>query len=114
MRLKEHFHWLVLQTVVTPVAGQMLYYPMLEEFVATLREALRKGELNSTFRYGFCNLSRYDFSRCKVSSSSSSSSYLSEFNLGFFLWSSMEQLELKGELKAKVKHFLIYTLDHAQ
>ena len=29
MRLKEHFHWLVPQTVVTQVAGQMLHCAIL-------------------------------------------------------------------------------------
>ena len=49
--------------VATQVAGQMLRYA---KSAATLGEALRKVELNSTFRNGFCNLSRYVFGRCKV------------------------------------------------
>ena len=32
----EHFHWLVPETVVTQVAGQMLHYAMIENFVAVL------------------------------------------------------------------------------
>ena len=65
VRLKEHFHWLVPQTVVTQVAGQILYYAMIEKIVAPSYEALRnlKEELNCTFRNGFCNLSRHGVAR---------------------------------------------------
>ena len=38
-RLKEHFHWLVLQTVATQVAGQMLHSTMLQKFIATVAES---------------------------------------------------------------------------
>ena len=48
------------------IAGQMLHCAMTEKFVATSREALRKVELHSTFRKGFCNLSRNVFGRCNV------------------------------------------------
>ena len=68
VRLKEHFHWLVPQTVVTQVAGQILYYAMIEQIFAPSYEALRnlKEELNCTFRNGFCNLSRLAW-RCETS-----------------------------------------------
>ena len=36
----------------------MLHYAMIEKFVATLRKALRKVELNATFSNDFCNLPR--------------------------------------------------------
>ena len=59
---------IILQTVATKVAGQMLHGGMLEKFLATLRELLRKVELDSTFRKGYCNhgLFRNVFGRCKV------------------------------------------------
>ena len=63
LRLKGHFHWLMPPPVATQVAGQILRYA---KSAATLREAFWKVELNSTFRNGFCNLSRYVFGRCKV------------------------------------------------
>ena len=31
MRLKEHFHWVVPQTVVTQVTGQILHCEMIKE-----------------------------------------------------------------------------------
>ena len=37
--LKEHFHWLVPQTVGTQAAGQMLHFPKLKKFVATVAES---------------------------------------------------------------------------
>ena len=39
MRLKEHFHRLVPQTVATQVAGQMLHCAMLKKFVVTVAES---------------------------------------------------------------------------
>ena len=39
MRLKEHFHWLVLHTVAIQVAGQMLHRAMLKKFVAAVAES---------------------------------------------------------------------------
>ena len=39
MRLKEYFHWLVLQTIATQVAGQMLHCAMLKKFLATVVES---------------------------------------------------------------------------
>ena len=50
MTLKEHFHWLVPQTVATQVAGKVLHCATWEKFLATLRDAMRKVELTSTFR----------------------------------------------------------------
>ena len=43
MRLKEHFHWLVPQTVATQVAGQMLHRPMLKNSL----QPMQKAELNA-------------------------------------------------------------------
>ena len=62
MRLTEHFHWLVRQTVATHVAGQMLHCTMLKNSL----QLLRKIELNSTFRNGFCNWFCNVFRPCKV------------------------------------------------
>ena len=45
---KEHFDWLLPETVATEVAGQMLHYAMIEKIVAALRDALSKVELVST------------------------------------------------------------------
>ena len=39
MRLNEHFHWLVPQTVATQVAGQMLRCAILKKLVATVAES---------------------------------------------------------------------------
>ena len=68
MRSKEHFHyfhWLIPQAVATQVTGQLLHRAVLEKFIATLREALRKVELNLTFRNrdNVCTLSRNVFGR---------------------------------------------------
>ena len=51
LRLKEHFHWLAPQTVATQVAGEMLHCAMFKNSL----QPLRKVELNSTFRNGFCD-----------------------------------------------------------
>ena len=50
--LKKHFQWLVPPTVATQVVGKILRFAMLEKFLAMFREALRKLELNYTFRNG--------------------------------------------------------------
>lgn len=52
MRLKEPFHWVMLQTVATQVSGQLLHCAMSEKMVATLREAF--------------NLSHNVLGRCKL------------------------------------------------
>ena len=65
MRLKEHFHWLVPQTVATQVEGQMLRCAMHKNLLQPL-QPLRKVELISTFRNSFCNWFRNVFGRCKV------------------------------------------------
>ena len=39
MRLKEHFHWLLPQTIASQVAAQMLHCAVLKEFVATVAES---------------------------------------------------------------------------
>ena len=62
MRLREHFHCLVLQTVATKVVGQMLHCAMPKNSL----QPLRKVELNSSFRNCFCNSSRNVFRCCKV------------------------------------------------
>ena len=43
-----------------------LLFALIKKLFATLLEALRKIEPNSTFRDGFCNLSSKVFGRCKV------------------------------------------------
>ena len=47
---KEQFDWSMPLNVATQVAGKVLHCATWEKFVATLRDALRKVELTSTFR----------------------------------------------------------------
>ena len=47
---KEQFDWPMLLNVATQVAGKVLHCATWEKFLATLRNALRKVELTSTFR----------------------------------------------------------------
>ena len=48
MRLKEHFHWLVPQIVVTSCSLTDVTLQMTEKLVPTLGEELRKVDLNAT------------------------------------------------------------------
>ena len=47
---KEQFDWPMPLNVATQVAGKVLHCATWEKFLATLRNALRKVELTSTFR----------------------------------------------------------------
>ena len=47
---KEQFDWPMPLNVATQVAGKVLLCATWEKFLATLRDALRKVELTSTFR----------------------------------------------------------------
>ena len=47
---KEQFDWPMPLKVATQVAGKVLHGATWEKFLATLRDALRKVELTSTFR----------------------------------------------------------------
>ena len=47
---KEQFYWPMPLNVATQVAGKVLHCATWEKFLATLRNALRKVELTSTFR----------------------------------------------------------------
>ena len=49
MRLKKNFHWLVTQTVATQVAGGMFHYAMIENFVASLRDAFTQSRTDFYF-----------------------------------------------------------------
>ena len=57
IRLEEHFHWPVPQSVATQVAVQMLHKAMIKKNVAALRDALPEVELISTSRNGGGNKS---------------------------------------------------------
>ena len=48
---KEQFDWPMPLNVATQVAGKVLQIATWEKFLATLRDALRKVELTSTFPY---------------------------------------------------------------
>ena len=52
---KEQFDWPMPLNVATQVAEKVLHCATWEKFVATLRNALRKVELTSTFRNGYGN-----------------------------------------------------------
>ena len=52
---KEQFDWPMPLNVATQVAGKVLHCATWEKFLATLRNALRKVELTSTFRNDCCN-----------------------------------------------------------
>ena len=67
MRLKEHFHWLMLMTraVASQVEGQISQNAVLENFVANLRKPIRKMTMDSTFREGFFNLFHLFVGSCK-------------------------------------------------
>ena len=62
MRLQEHFHWLVPQTVAKQEQDRCYTAQCLKK----LLQPFRKVERNSTFRNGFCNWSHNVFGRCKV------------------------------------------------